>query len=197
VIHPKPVTLERDGIRLEPLSPEHYDGLVAAAKDGELWNLWFTSVPEPGAVMTYIGDAVRGQSDGHMLPWAVRDLATKTIVGSTRYHDIVAAIDRVEIGYTWYALRYQRTNVNTTCKLLLLEHAFDKLGCAVVGLRTDNFNFRSQKAIEALGARKDGVLRHHQARRDGTVRDSVMYSLLKEEWPDVKRHLELRLQRHS
>ena len=197
MIHPERVTLERDGIRLEPLSPEHYEGLVAAAKDGELWKLWFTSVPEPGAVMSYIGDAVRGQNDGHMLPWAVRDLATNTIAGSTRYHDIVAAIDRVEIGYTWYAARYQRTNVNTTCKLLLLEHAFDQLGCAVVGLRTDNFNFRSQQAIEALGAKKDGVLRHHQARRDGTVRDSVLYSILKAEWPDVKRHLELRLQRHS
>ena len=196
MIHPKPVTLERDGIRLEPLSPEHHDGLVTAATDGELWKLWFTSVPEPGAVITYIGEAVRGQSDGHMLPWAVRDLATNTIVGSTRYHDIVAPIDRVEIGYTWYASRCQRTNVNTTCKLLLLEHAFDKLGCAVVGLRTDNFNFRSQKAIEALGARKDGVLRHHQARRDGTVRDSVMYSILKGEWPDVRRHLQLRLARH-
>ena len=161
------MTLERDGIRLEPLSPEHYDGLVGAASDGNLWELWFTSVPEPGAVLTYIRDAVKGQSDGHMLPWAVRDLKTNTIVGSTRYHDIVPAIDRVEIGYTWYASRCQRTNVNTTCKLLLLEHAFDSLGCAVVGLRTDNFNFRSQKAIEALGAKKDGVLRQtsSQARR--------------------------------
>jgi RimJ/RimL family protein N-acetyltransferase len=197
VIDPKPVTLERDGIRLEPLSPEHHDGLVAAAKDGELWSLWYTSVPEPGATLTYIRDAVKGRSDGHMLPWAVRDLATGAIVGSTRYHDIVPAIDRVEIGYTWYAARCQRTNVNTTCKLLLLEHAFDTLGCAVVGLRTDNFNFRSQKAIEALGAKKDGVLRHHQARRDGTVRDSVLYSILKEEWRDVSRHLELRLRRHA
>ena len=196
MIHPKPVTLERDGVRLEPLSPEHYDGLVAAASDGNLWELWFTSVPEPGAVITYIRDAVKGQSDGHMLPWAVRDLKTNTIVGSTRYHDIVPAIDRVEIGYTWYAARCQRTNVNTTCKLLLLGHAFDTLGCAVVGLRTDNFNFRSQKAIEGLGAKKDGVLRRHQARRDGTVRDSVMYSILKEEWRDVKRHLELRLERN-
>jgi RimJ/RimL family protein N-acetyltransferase len=197
VIHPEPVTLERDGIRLEPLSPEHYDGLVAAAKDGELWNLWFTSVPAPGAAITYIRDAAKGQADGHMLPWAVRDLATNAIVGSTRYHDIVPAIDRVEIGYTWYAERCQRTNVNTTCKLLLLAHAFDTLGCAVVGLRTDNFNFRSQRAIEALGAKQDGVLRHHQARKDGSVRDSVMYSILKSEWPDVKRHLELRLARHT
>ena len=197
MIHPKPVTLERDGIRLEPLSPEHHDGLVAAASDGNLWELWFTSVPEPGAVITYIRDAAKGQSDGHMLPWAVRDLTTNTIVGSTRYHDIVPALDRVEIGYTWYASRCQRTSVNTTCKLLLLEHAFETLGCAVVGLRTDNFNFRSQKAIEGIGAKKDGVLRHHAARKDGTVRDSVMYSILAGEWPDARRHLELRLARHA
>jgi N-acetyltransferase len=196
VIEPKPVTLERNGIRLEPLSPEHYDGLIKAASDGELWKLWFTSVPEPGATLLYIRDAANGQAAGHMLPWAVRDLSDGTIVGSTRYHDIVPAIDRVEIGWTWYAQRCQRSHVNTTCKLLLLEHAFETLGCAVVGLRTDNFNFRSQKAIEALGAKKDGVLRHHQARRDGTIRDSVMYSILKSEWPDVRRHLELRLARH-
>jgi N-acetyltransferase len=195
LIQPKPITLERDGIRLEPLSPDHHDGLVAAASDGALWELWFTSVPAPDAVKTYIADAAKGQADGHMLPWAVRDLATNTIIGSTRYHDIVPAIDRVEIGYTWYAARCQRTSVNTTCKLLLLEHAFEALGCAVVGLRTDNFNFRSQKAIEGIGAKKDGVLRHHQARRDGTVRDTVIYSILKEEWRDVRRHLELRLNR--
>jgi RimJ/RimL family protein N-acetyltransferase len=197
VIHPKPIVLERDGIRLEPLSYDHADGLADAARDGELWKLWYTSVPDPQSTQTYIADGLKGQDAGHMLPWAVRDLATNTIVGSTRYQDIVAAIDRVEIGYTWYAERCQRTNVNTTCKLLLLAHAFDTLGCAVVGLRTDNFNFRSQKAIEALGAKKDGVLRHHQARRDGTVRDSVIYSILTSEWPDVKRHLELRLQRHT
>jgi RimJ/RimL family protein N-acetyltransferase len=197
VIHPQPIVLERDGIRLEPLSYDHANDLAEAAKDGELWKLWYTAVPDPQATQTYIAEALKGQDAGHMLPWAVRDLATNTIVGSTRYHDIVAAIDRVEIGYTWYAQRCQRTNVNTTCKLLLLAHAFDTLGCAVVGLRTDNFNFRSQKAIEALGAKKDGVLRHHQARKDGTVRDSVLYSILKEEWRDVKRHLELRLARHS
>jgi len=132
-----------------------------------------------------------------MLPWAVRDVETGVIVGSTRYHDIVPAIDRVEIGYTWYAKRWQRSHVNTSCKLLLLAHAFDDLGCAVVGLRTDNFNFASQRAIEALGAKKDGVIRHHQARRDGTARDSVMYSILANEWRDVRRHLELRLRRHE
>lgn len=197
MISPQPVVLEGHGIRLEPLSPEHLAGLTAAAADGELWKLWFTSVPEPGATLGYIGDALKGQRDGHMLPWAVRDLKSNTIVGTTRYHDIVAAIDRVEIGWTWYALRCQRSNVNTTCKLLLLEHAFDQLGCAVVGLRTDNFNFRSQRAIEGIGAKRDGVIRYHQARRDGTVRDSVMYSILKDEWRDVRRHLELRLLRHS
>ena len=197
MIDPKPVVLEGHGIRLEPLSPEHLAGLVKAASDGELWNLWFTSVPEPGTTLTYIEDALKGAREHHMLPWAVRDLANNEIVGTTRYHDIVPAIDRVEIGYTWYAQRCQRSHVNTTCKLLLLEHAFDQLGCAVVGLRTDNFNFRSQRAIEAIGAKKDGVLRRHQARRDGTVRDSVMYSILKEEWRDVRRHLELRLRRHE
>jgi RimJ/RimL family protein N-acetyltransferase len=197
VISPQPVVLEGHGIRLEPISPEHLAGLTAAAADGELWKLWFTSVPEPGATMAYIGDALKGQRDGHMLAWAVRDMKSNTIVGTTRYHDIIAAIDRVEIGWTWYAQRCQRSNVNTTCKLLLLEHAFDQLGCAVVGLRTDNFNFRSQRAIEALGAKKDGVIRHHQARRDGTARDSVMYSILREEWKDVRRHLELRLRRNE
>ena len=197
MIAPKPAVLEGRGIRLEPLSHDHRDGLAAAAADGELWNLWFTSVPKPDATQKYIDDALKGQEAGQMLPWAVRDLQTNTIVGTTRYHDIVAAIDRVEIGYTWYATRCQRTNVNTTCKLLLLEHAFDQLGCAVVGLRTDNFNFRSQKAIEGIGAKKDGVLRHHQARADGTVRDTVLYSILKSEWRDVRRHLELRLARHQ
>ena len=195
MIHPQPVTLESARIRLEPLSPEHRDGLITAASDGELWKLWFTSVPEPGATITYIRDAVRGQSEGHMLPWAVRDLSDNAIVGTTRYHDIVAAIDRVEIGYTWYAARWQRTHVNTACKLLLFEHAFDRVGCQVVGLRTDNFNLASQRAIAALGAKLDGVIRHHQARRDGSARDSVFFSVLAREWPDVKRHLELRLSR--
>ena len=197
MINAQPVTLEGSGIRLEPLTGEHHDGLAAAAADGKLWDLWFTSVPEPGGTQGYIDAALKGQQDGHMLPWAVRDLATNAIVGTTRYHDIVAAIDRVEIGYTWYASRCQRTNVNTTCKVLLLQHAFDTLTCKVVGLRTDNFNFRSQRAIEGIGAKKDGVLRHHATRKDGTVRDSVMYSILAAEWPDVRRHLELRLARHA
>ncbi len=190
-----PITLEGRGIRLEPLSLEHEPGLGAAAADGALWELWYTSVPAPGETAAYIDTALAGQAAGHMLPWAVRDLASGEIVGTTRYHDIVPAIERVEIGWTWYAARCQRTHVNTTCKLLLLAHAFESLGCAVVGLRTDTFNVRSQRAIEALGATREGVLRHHQARRDGTVRDSVMFSILASEWREVKRHLELRLSR--
>jgi N-acetyltransferase len=193
MIDVKPAVLEGKGIRLEPLTEEHHEALAAAATDGRLWELWFTSVPAPDGVRGYIADALAGQKLGHMLPWAVRDLESGAVVGSTRYHDIVPGIDRVEIGYTWYAQSRQRTHVNTACKLLLLGHAFETLGCKVVGLRTDNFNFRSQRAIEALGAKRDGVIRHHAARRDGSARDTVMYSILAGEWPDVRRHLELRL----
>jgi len=197
VIKPVPIILEGHGIRLEPLTTDHHGALAAAATDGELWKLWFTSVPAPTETQSYIEKALSGLQQGHMLPWAVRELTSNTIVGSTRYHDIVPEIDRVEIGYTFYASSWQRSHVNTTCKLLLLAHAFDTLGCKVVGLRTDNFNFASQRAIEGLGAKKDGVLRHHQARRDGTARDTVAYSILAGEWRDVRRHLELRLARHS
>jgi len=193
MIDPAPARLEGHGVRLEPLEPSHAPDFAEAVRDGELWRLWFTAVPAPDEVEAYVRNALDGQRAGHMLPWAVRELSSGAIVGSTRYHDIVAPIDRVEIGYTWYARRWQRSHVNTACKLLLLEHAFERVGCQVVGLRTDNFNFASQRAIERLGAQKDGVLRHHQARRDGTVRDSVMYSILLSEWRDVKRHLELRL----
>jgi RimJ/RimL family protein N-acetyltransferase len=197
LIAPRPATLEGHGVRLEPLSAEHEKGLAAAADDGKLWELWFTSVPEPEKTRAYIDAALQGQKDGHMLPWAVRDAKDGTILGSTRYHDIIPAADRVEIGWTWYAARCQRTHVNTSCKLLLFTHAFEALKCKVVGLRTDNFNFRSQRAIEALGAKKDGVIRHHWPRRDGTVRDSVMYSVIASEWPDVKRHLQTRLRRNE
>ena len=197
MIDVRPVTLERDGIRLEPLAPEHEADLIEAAGDGQLWDLWYTTVPFPDAMAAYIATALQGQRDGHMLPWAVRETGSGQIIGSTRYHDVVPAIDRVEIGYTWYRESRQRTAVNRTCKLLLLSHAFDTLGCKVVGLRTDNFNFCSQRAIEGLGAKKDGVLRHHARRRDGSVRDSVLYSILAGEWPDVRRHLELRLARYA
>jgi N-acetyltransferase len=197
VIKLQPSQLEGHGVRLEPLSPEHEAGLKAAAADGKLWELFFTSVPEPDKVAAYIAQALEGQSKGDMLPWAVRDLKTNAIVGSTRYHDIIAAADRVEIGWTWYAQRCQRSHVNTACKLLLFSFAFEKINCQVVGLRTDNFNFRSQKAIEALGAKKDGVIRHHWPRRDGSIRDTVMYSVLRDEWPGVKKHLEFRLKRNE
>ncbi|PYO37618.1 MAG: GNAT family N-acetyltransferase [Gemmatimonadetes bacterium] len=193
----RPTILEGRGIRLEPLTEDHQEALAAAAGDGRLWELWFIAVPPPDGMRAYVAEALKGQRDGHMLPWAVRDLASGTIIGSTRYHDIVPGIDRVEIGHTWYAQSRHRTHVNTTCKLLLLGHAFDTLGCQVVGLRTDTFNFRSQRAIEALGAKKDGIIRHYGARRDGSARDVVMYSILAAEWPEVRRHLELRLARHA
>lgn len=195
MIKPQTVTLEGYGVRLEPLAREHHDALEAAAADGKLWELWFTSVPEPGATQAYIDHAIQGKAAGQMLPFAVRELASGTVIGATRYHDIVAAADRVEIGWTWYAKRWQKTHVNAACKLLLMTHAFEALGCKVVGLRTDNFNFASQRAIVALGAKLDGVIRHHWVRRDGTARDSYMYSILLHEWPDVKRHLQRRLAR--
>lgn len=197
MIQIQPTLLEGHGVRLESLAPEHGDGLRAAATDGRLWELWFTSVPAPEEVDAYVAAARSGQQAGHMLPWAVRELGSGRIVGSTRYHDVVADVDRVEIGYTWYAKAWQRSHVNTACKLLLFGHAFETLGCRVVGLRTDHFNFRSQRAIESLGAKKDGVLRHHHRRRDGTVRDSVLYSVLATEWPDVRRHLRSRLERNG
>ena len=165
------------------------------ASDGRLWELWFTSVPTPQEAAGYIDDALTGQRNGHMLPWVVRELDSGEIVGTTRYHDIVPAIDRVEIGYTWYAARWQRTHVNACTKLLLITHAFESLGCKVVGLRTDRFNVVRDRAIEPLGAHQDGILRHHQARRDGTTRDSVMFSILAAEWPDVKAELRARLAR--
>ena len=183
-------------MRLEPLGPEHERDLATAAADGKLWELWYTSVPSPEETNAYIKTALAGQKDGHMLPWVVRELSENKIIGSTRFHDIIAAIDRVEIGYTWYAKRWQKSHVNTSCKLLLFGHAFDTLGCKVVGLRTDNFNIASQRAIEALGAKKDGVIRHHGVRRDGSARDTVIYSILASEWPDVRHRLEARLARN-
>ena len=190
-----PVTLELHGVRLEPLAPHHAEGLRAAATDGELWTLRVTSVPEPHDVDGYIFKAY--EMRGSRLAFAVVDAATGAVIGTTSYHDIVPAIGRLEIGYTWYAKSRQRTHVNTTCKLLLLTHAFETLGAALVGLRTDNFNHASQAAIERLGAKKDGVLRHHAVRRDGTVRDTVMYSIAAGEWPEIKAQLLYRLARHG
>ena len=185
----EPVTLRDRGVRLEPLALAHEDGLRAAAADGELWKLRITSVPEPDQTGAYIEAALKMRAEGQRFPFAVVNDATGEVLGSTSYHDIVPAIQRVEIGWTWYRQSVQRSHVNTTCKLLMLTHAFDTLGCAVVGWRTDNYNFASQKAIERLGAKKDGVIRHHAVRRDGTVRDTVMYSMTAGEWPEARAQL--------
>ncbi len=185
----QPTTLSDEHVRLEPLEMRHLPGLLAAAADGELWNLRFTSVPSPLDTPGYIEQALAQQAKGSRLPFAVLDVASGQILGSTSYHDIVPEIERLEIGYTWYSKSAQRTHVNTGAKLLLMTHAFEALGAMLVGFRTDSFNFASQRAIERLGAKRDGVLRHHHLRRDGTVRDTVMYSVTAGEWPEVKAHL--------
>jgi N-acetyltransferase len=189
----KPVTLQDRGVRLEPLELSHEAGLREAAADGELWNLRVTSVPAPHETRDYIETALKMREEGHRFAFAVTEAATGCVLGCTSFHDILPAVKRVEIGWTWYARSVQRTHVNTTCKLLLMGHAFDTLGCHVVGWRTDNFNFASQAAIERLGARKDGVIRGHALRRDGTIRDTVMYSLRAGEWPEVRAQLIYRL----
>nr|CBA27302.1 hypothetical protein Csp_A01600 [Curvibacter putative symbiont of Hydra magnipapillata] len=185
----EPVTLSARGVTLLPLALEHEAGLRAAAADGELWKIRVTSVPEPENTRRYIEDALAMREAGHRFAFAVTETATGKVLGCSSYHDIVPAIKRVEIGWTWYAKSSQRSHVNTTAKLLLLTHAFETLGCHVVGWRTDNFNFASQAAIERLGARRDGVIRGHALRRDGTIRDTVMYSLRSGEWPEVKTQL--------
>ena len=185
----RPQVLRDRGVRIEPLSLEHEAGLRAAAADGQLWNIRVTSVPEPQDTRAYIETALKMRAEGSRLAFAVLDDTSGAVLGSTSYHDIAAAIRRVEIGYTWYRQSVQRTHVNTTCKLLMMGHAFDTLACAVVGWRTDNFNFASQRAIERLGAKKDGVIRHHALRRDGTVRDTVIYSMTAGEWPEAKAQL--------
>ncbi len=185
----EPVTLALRGVQLVPLGLEHEVGLRAAAADGELWQLRVTSVPAPEETRDYIEQALAARAAGQRFAFAVLDELSGRVLGCTSYHDILPAVKRVEIGYTWYAKSVQRTHVNTTCKLLLLTHAFEHLGCHVVGWRTDNFNFASQAAIERLGAKKDGVIRGHALRRDGTIRDTVMYSLRSGEWPEVKAQL--------
>jgi RimJ/RimL family protein N-acetyltransferase len=185
----EPVTLTDRGITLVPLALDHETGLRAAAADGELWNIRVTSVPEPDQTRKYIEDALAMREAGSRFAFCVTEAATGKVLGCSSYHDILPAVKRVEIGWTWYAKSVQRSPVNTTCKLLLMTHAFETLGCAVVGWRTDNFNFASQAAIERLGAKKDGVIRGHALRRDGTIRDTVMYSLAQGEWPEVKAQL--------
>lgn len=185
----EPVTLSVRGVALVPLSLDHEAGLRDAAADGELWNIRVTSVPEPEATRAYIESALTMREAGNRFAFVVLNASSGTVLGSTSYHDIIPAVKRLEIGYTWYGKSSQRTQVNTTAKLLLMTHAFETLGCHVVGWRTDNFNFASQAAIERLGARKDGVIRGHAVRRDGTIRDTVMYSLRSGEWPEVKAQL--------
>ena len=185
----QPVVLRERGIRLEPLALQHEAGLKAAAADGELWRLRVTSVPEPENTRAYIETALKMREQGHRFAFVVVDEASDTVLGSTSFHDILPEVKRVEIGYTWYARRVQRSHVNTTCKLLMMGHAFDTLGCQVVGWRTDNFNFASQAAIERLGAKKDGVIRGNALRRDGTIRDTVMYSMRAGEWPEARAQL--------
>ena len=191
----QPIELAGRGVRLVPLGLEHEEGLRAAAADGELWTLRVTSVPAPQETRKYIQDALRMYEEGKRVAFAVLDAHTGQVVGSSSYHDILPEVKRLEIGYTWYARSRQRTALNTSCKLLLMQHAFDTLGALTVGWRTDNYNFASQRAIERLGAKKDGVIRGHALRRDGTIRDTVMYSLAAGEWPEVKAHLTYQLTR--
>lgn len=193
----EPVTLRERGIRLEPLALAHEAGLRAAAADGQLWRIRVTSVPEPEQTRAYIETALQMREQGSRFAFAVVDEASARVLGSTSFHDILPAVRRVEIGYTWYAQSVQRTHVNTTAKLLMMGHAFDTLGCQAVGWRTDNYNFASQRAIERLGARKDGVIRHHALRRDGTVRDTVMYSMTAGEWPEARAQLLYLLDRRT
>jgi len=191
----RPVTLASEHLRLEPLGLEHVEGLKRAAADGELWTIRVTSVPDPDDTRGYIERALQAFGEGHRLAFAVLDARSGEVIGSSSYHDIVPAVERLEIGYTWYAKSRQRTHVNASAKLLLMTHAFETLGARLVGWRTDNFNFASQRAIERLGARKDGILRHHAVRRDGTIRDTVMYSMTAGEWPEAKAELKARLAR--
>jgi RimJ/RimL family protein N-acetyltransferase len=190
-----PITLEGTKVRLVPLALSHCDDLAAAVRDGELWKLWYTSVPEPENVAAEIERRLALQSAGTMAPFAVVDPITNSAIGMTTYMNIDQANRRVEIGSTWYASSYQRTGLNTEAKLLLLTHAFDRLGCIAVEFRTHIRNQQSRRAIERLGAKLDGILRHHSYAKDGTLRDTVVYSIIAPEWPAVRVHLESLLQR--
>lgn len=188
-----PVTLELNGVRLEPMTRAHAVNLAAAAADGALWNLRVTFAPRPDEAAAYVNQALEMQEAGTRLPFIVRELSGGKVIGTTSYLDIAPEVDRVEIGSTWYAQSWQRTHVNTSCKLMLLRHAFETLGCKLVAFRTDNFNFASQRAIERLGARHDGVIRRDRLRRDGTVRDTVIYSIAAGDWPEIEAHLRYKL----
>ncbi|TAN04616.1 MAG: N-acetyltransferase [Rhodanobacteraceae bacterium] len=188
-----PLLLQDEFVALEPLTLDHVAGLETAAADGELWDLRVTYVPPPGAMRAYVEKALAMQATGESLPFAVRDRRTGTIVGSTRHYDFHADVPWLSIGYTWYAASRQHTHVNTACKLLLIDHAFAALDCAAVRWETDLLNTRSQQAIERLGAHRDGVLRQHMLRHDGTVRDSVEYSIIAAEWQELRERLAAKL----
>jgi N-acetyltransferase len=188
------VTLAGRHATLEPLSLDHEDGIRRAIADGELWKLWFTMIPAPDDVREYIERLLVQRDSGAAFPFAVRDNASGEIVGGTRYLNIDASNRRLEIGGTWYAQRVQRTGLNTECKLLLLTHAFEKLDCIAVEFRTDWFNRRSQAAIERLGAKRDGVFRNHMIMADGRIRDTVVYSIIQNEWAGVKQNLHYKLE---
>jgi N-acetyltransferase len=190
----EPVTLRGRHATLEPLAPVHESAVRQAAGDGELWRLWYTSVPAPDSTGAWLATALAMRDNLGAMPFVVRD-ASGEIVGSTRYFNVDAANRRLEIGHTWYARRAQRTAINTECKLLLLAHAFETLGCIAVEFRTHWFNHASRAAIARLGARQDGVLRNHQLMPDGSRRDTVVFSILDSEWPAVKRHLGFLLER--
>ena len=185
----QPVPLAARGVELAPLHVDHEAGLRTAAADGELWKLRTTAVPELKQTLAYIEGVLSGRQKGHRFAFAGRDQASGMLFGSTSFHDILLPVKHVEIGYNWYAARFLRPHINTTCKLLMLSHAFNTLNCNVVGWRTDNFNFSSQAAIKRLGARKDGVTGGHALRRDGTIRDTVMCSLRVGDRPKVKAQL--------
>jgi RimJ/RimL family protein N-acetyltransferase len=189
------VTLRGRRATLEPLAREHEDALRRAAADGELWRLWYTSVPSPEKTTAYIDTALGMRENLGAMPFVVRASATGEIVGCTRYFHVDAQNRRLEIGYTWYAKSVQRTAINTECKLLLLTHAFETLKCIAVEFRTHWFNHASREAIARLGAKQDGVLRNHQISPDGSYRDTVVFSIIESEWPAVKRHLRFLLER--
>lgn len=192
---PKTLALHGTHLNLVPLQYHHRDALLAAASDGQLWNLWYTSVPSEATIDAYLAAALNARDAGDQIPFVVWHKASQSVIGTTRFYSLQPQHRRLEIGYTWYAQRYQRTGVNTECKWLLLQYAFEHLNCIAVQFMTDWFNQRSRAAIARLGARQDGVLRHHRINSDGTYRDSVVFSILETEWHGVQKSLKMRLHR--
>ena len=192
---PQPVTLQGTLATLEPLAQSHHDDLLEATRDGELWNLWYTTVPTPEKMQEEIERRLKLQAQGSMLPFTVIDNASRKAVGMTTYMNIDATNKRVEIGSTWYRKSVQRTGINTQCKILLLTHAFETLGCIAVEFRTSFFNHQSRGGIERLGAKLDGILRNHVRMPNGTLRDSCVYSIIAGEWPAVKAHLDWQMEK--